>query len=411
MPKLTVKRKARANGEGTIFSREVTRRDGSTYQRWEAKTPRLANGKRKTLYGKTQAEVREKLERVKREIASGVFMDTNLTLADYFQQWLKEKKPSVKATTYNTYASYVRLYLTPTLGKVKLGKLKPIDVQTLITDIGQRVSPHVANKARQILFTAHKQAVKWELIARNPVEAVDPLPLEHKDLVLWSREELTRFLASAKQHRLFALFYLDIATGLRRGELLALRWSDLVGNRLHITRSYVKAGNEFIMTSPKTKRGIRTVALGNDVLSVLAEHKTRQSAEIRQAPQWVDSSLMFASEVGTLFYPDNLRRLRLNLIRDAREDWLAEAREASDTDKVRKLKQGELLPDIRMHDFRHLHVSILIRQGHNAKAVADRIGHARASFTMDRYTHLFEGQREELALNLNDYLNGDKPLN
>ena len=273
------------------------------------------------------------------------------------------------------------------------------------------MSPHVANKARQVLYTAHRQAVKWELIARNPVEAVDPLPLEHKDLVLWSREELTRFLASAKQHRLFALFYLDIATGLRRGELLALRWKDLLGNRLHITRSYVKAGNEFIMTSPKTKHGIRDVALGEDVLIVLAEHKARQDAEKKRAPLWADSSLMFASEVGTLFYPDNLRRLRLNLIRDAREDWLAEAKAAGDAETVRKLEQGELLPNIRMHDFRHLHVSILIRQGHNAKAVADRIGHARASFTMDRYTHLFEGQREELALNLSDYLNEPESLN
>ena len=102
--------------------------------------------------------------------------------------------------------------------------------------------------------------------------------------------------------------------------------------------------------------------------------------------------------------------LRL-LIKNARNGWLEEARAANDIEAMEKLGRGELMPDIRMHDFRHLHVSILIRQGHSTKAVADRAGHARASFTMDRYTHLFEGQREELALNLNDYLGEEKTLN
>ena len=411
MPKLTVKRRSRADGEGTIFNREITRKDGSTYTRWEAKTPRLANGKRKTLYGKTQGEVREKLEKVKREIALGVFTDTSLTLGEYLDQWLKEKRSSVKPSTYNNYEYCVRVNIKPRLGNVKISKLKPIDLQTLVTGLGSDKSAHVANKTRQVLNTAFRQAVRWEIISRNPMDAVDCLPLEQKDLTLWSREELTRFLASAKSHRLFALFYLDIATGLRRGELLALRWSDLVGNKLHITRSYVKAGKTFVMSSPKTQRGVRTVALGADVLDMLEAHRARQEAEIAQASAWGDATLMFASEVGTLYNPDNLTRLRLILINRAREDWLAEATEAGESDVVRKLEHRELLPDIKMHDFRHLHVSILIRQGHNAKAVADRVGHARASFTMDRYTHLFDSQREELALNLGDYLSESDALN
>ena len=220
-------------------------------------------------------------------------------------------------------------------------------------------------------------------MARNPVEAVDVHKEVRKELTLWTPQEAARFLDTAKAHRLYALFYLGMATGLRRGELLGLRWDDIKGNVLHVKRALVKAKGKLELSTPKTAKGTRRVSLSPDVLVMLLQHRQLQDAE--RLPSWPDNGLVFVSETGTPLNPDNLTRLRKQLMKAAN------------------------VPEVRLHDLRHLHASMAIKSGVDPKVLADRLGHARASFTLDVYTHLFEEQRVNAAVSLLDFLSKSDP--
>lgn len=148
-----------------------------------------------------------------------------------------------------------------------------------------------------------------------------------------------------------------MATGLRRGELLGLRWDDIKGNVLHVKRALVKAKGELELSTPKTAKGTRRVSLSPDVLVMLLQHRQLQDAE--RLHSWPDSGLVFVSEIGTPLNPDNLTRLRKQLMKAAK------------------------VPEVRLHDLRHLHASMAIKSGVDPKVLADRLGHARASFTLD----------------------------
>lgn len=387
----------RAHGEGTV----TQRKDGT----WMAQLSvgYDANGKRirKTRYAKTQQKALARLNELKREFALGEVSDDRLTLAAYLQQWLSDKRRSVKTGTYEQYELAVHRHIVPRVGHVPLAKLTPLQVQTMLGSIadsikksaersasrnprrgtpkspslGQSVSARsgvsTANKCRIVLNNAYKQALKWQLVQRNPVDVVDSLPESGREMKLWEIDEATRFLDRARGHRLYALFYLAMSTGLRRAELLGLRWSDLEGEVLHVRNTLVKRNDGTLAPeSPKSRSSRRTIPLASDIVQVLAEHRARQRAE-REAlgEAWRDTNLVFVSKVGTALNPDNLRRT-LNALCAKAE-----------------------VPRVRMHDLRHLHSSACIRDGMDPKMLAHRLGHSRASFTLDRYTHLFESAR------------------
>jgi integrase len=356
----------RAHGEGTISRR----RDGT----WEGKLS-LGYGPdgkrvRKTVYGRTQAQVRAKLERLKHDLADGVYSDTTLTVAQYLERWL-DAKANVRPATLRSYRDTIRLHIAPHLGRKQLAKLTPLDVQRLVAHLAEAVSPHTANYARQVLSMALRQAVRWQLIVRNVAEATEPVKHQPRRQVIWTPEEAARFLDTARSHRLYALFHLIMATGLRHGEALGLHWSDIQGGTLHVREA-------------KTAKGVRRVSIGADVVAVLEHHRRQQDAERYAAAQsgapWPDSDLVFTSEAGTPLDKANVHRVRRKLERDA---------------GVRPAT---------VHDLRHLNVSIRRRLGQDAKVIADQIGHTDPSFTTRLYTHLFEDDREAAAVNLAEAL-------
>ncbi len=409
---ITVKSKARGNGEGTVYKRQVTRKDGSTFERWEGKVTvgydALRKRRRKTVYGKTEQEVIGKVLELRQKVSTGTYFEAKLTISAFLNRFLKERKRQVKPSTFDEYTRCVEKRINPRIGGMKVEHVKPLHVQSLITDIAEASGAPTANKCRVVLYSAFKQAVRWELVTRNPVEAVDPLPTKARPLKLWGPEEAARFLDHASSHRLYALFYLGMVTGLRRGELLALQWSDLSNNSLSIVRSLVMVAGKLTLTTPKTSKGERRVPLATDVLEVLELHRERQAHERATAKRsWPELNYIFLSLTGTLLRPDNLRRLRLDIIASTRNAWLEEAQQSNDNATVKALESGKLLPDIRLHDFRHLHATMLIRAGIDPRAVADRLAHGRASFTLDRYAHVFEEQRADMALSLTALLRPD----
>jgi len=236
--------------------------------------------KRKTVYGKTQAEVLAKVAEIKQQLATGTFSDTKLTVKEYLETWLKEKERQVKARTAHDYRYNLEKYITPRIGRVKLDKLTPLQIQRLLSEIADAVSPDRANKCRRELLGALKQAVQWGLIPRNPVDAVAPLKHDRREMALWTAQEAARFLGTARGHRLYAFFYLAMSTGLRSGELLGLRWEDVQGDKLIIRQNFVKVGNKLVVETPKTKRGRRIVAISPDVTDLLELHRKLQQAEV-----------------------------------------------------------------------------------------------------------------------------------
>ena len=273
-----------------------------------------------------------------------------------------------------------------------------------------------ANASRSLLMSAFKQAIRWRLTSHNPVEATDPLKAVPKDeMRLWSNEEATRFLDTSLPHRLYASFYLAMATGMRRGELLGLHWQDVKGNTIHVCQQLTVVRGEFVFSTPKTDRGSRRIKVTQDVLDVLSEHRKRQAAERRELS--ADFDLVFTTTVGTPIHPRNFERDWKKLQQATREKWLAdleslkETVEASDavSAKIRKLKSGKLFPTLRLHDLRHMHVSLLVRKGLDPQAIADRVGHSDAAFTLRRYSHMFDEHRERSAISLPELLgSGDQ---
>jgi integrase len=364
----------RGRGEGSVFEQP----NGT----WRGKVTvgYTEKGKQRFRWvsGKTQAEALAKVAELKQQLVSGTLSDTKLTVKQYLESWLKEKERQVKARTAFDYRYNLEKYIYPGIGYIKLEKLTPLQVQRFLSEVADAVSPDRANKCRRELLGVLKQAVRWGLIPRNPVDAVAPLKHERREMVLWTAHQAAAFLQRARAHRLYALFYVAMSTGLRSGELIGLRWQDVKGDKLIIRQNFVKVGAALLKETPKSKKGNRVVAISPDVLEVLSVHRATQETE--RQPSWPEDDLVFVSEVGTPLNPDNLRRLRNSLM------------------------DGAKVPRVRLHDLRHLHASVAIKSGVDPKVLADRLGHARASFTLDVYTHLFEEQRASSAVSLLDFL-------
>jgi integrase len=372
----------RGHGEGTAFQRSDGRWQGAVTIGF---TPE-GKQRRKTVYAASQAEVLQKIETIKREMATGLFTDVKLTVSEYMQRWLSEKEKHVKLRTITDYRYDTEKFIDPLIGKVKIEKLMPLQIQNFLNEVEGLMSADRANRVRRTLYAALKQAVRWLLIPRNPVEATTRMNHTPKQMQMWTPQGTVKFLAEARTNRMYALFYLALSAGLRSGELLALKWSDLQGNKLVIQHSLGYIKGEIIISSPKTEKSIRRVTLAPDVLEVLEQHHIHQEAErAQQGKAWSDLGIVFSKQDGGYITPRRLATYWYDLLESAK------------------------VPHIRLHDLRHMNVSIRRKMGQDAKQIADQVGHADPAFTMRLYTHLFQDDREEAAVNLSDWLPKGNP--
>jgi integrase len=259
--------------------------------------------------------------------------------------------------------------------------VRAADVSRCVAAIADEVGTATANKARRMLFGAFKRAVKWRMVAWNPVEAVDPLCEEPRPTRIWSSHEAATFIAHAAGHRLFAAFYLMMVGGLRRGEVLGLEWGDISDGRIHVRRSLTVVRNELTVSTPKTNRGARIVTLADDALQVLDTHRCHQEVERADAGEaWERGQRVFTTEIDGPITPMMLSHAFV------------------------RIQEQAGVTRVRLHDLRRLHVSLLVREGLDPRTIADRIGHSDPAFTLRRYSHMFEEQRAAAALNLSELL-------
>ena len=290
----------RGNGEGSISRRK----DG----RWEAKyTAHTADGpKHRALYGKTRKEAADKLAKALADRASGYTFDTeNMTVGEYLDRWLNDSdRGSVRTSTYERHEQIVRLHLKPALGRVKLSKLTPAHVQGLYRDkLDSGLSPATVQKIHAVLHKALAQALKWNMIPRNATDAVKaprPTPEEMHPL---SPDEARKLIEAARGDKLEALYILAVHTGIRQGELLALKWEDVDLNEevIHVRRTLVRSGGRIYIGEPKTKGSRRPVHLTGAAVEALKTHLEQQLEDIdRLGDLYRDHGLVFTSGVGTL---------------------------------------------------------------------------------------------------------------
>ncbi|MDQ2905467.1 MAG: site-specific integrase [Chloroflexota bacterium] len=369
----------RGNGEGSIYQRS----DG----RWTASITLEGEGRRrKSFYGKTRKEVQEQLKVALREQQQGMLMTTpQQTVEQFLTQWLEDHKAALRIRSYERYGELVRLHIIPVLGYHQLQKLTPQHVQAFYTKkLKGGLSSTTVNGLHAMLHKALDDAVRYNLIARNVCDAVSPPRRVHYEIQPLSMEQAQQFLAIAKGHSLEAIFVLAITSGMRRGEILALKWQDInfSQNTLQVRRIFTRQpGNRYIEAEPKTEKSRRSILLALIVVTLLKQHRARQlEAKLKAGSQWQDRDLVFCTALGTPLNPSKV------------------------VDRFKTLLKKGGLPSIRFHDLRHSAATILLSLGVHPKVVQELLGHNQISMTMDIYSHVLPGMQRDAMAKLNDAL-------
>ena len=354
----------RSNGEGTI----TRRKDG----RWEARyyVPTVKGTKRKTIYGKTQAEVRDKLTKALSDRIDGlVYDDENMTVDEYLDVWLKGSVyGSVRRSTYDRDTNLVNNHIKPILGGLKLKKLNSAYVHSFYRDrLDTGLSASTVHKMHDILRRGLAQAAKWHLVPRNVADTVKPPRPAPKEMHALSADQTRWLLETAGEDRLEALYILAVHTGMRQGELLALRWQDvdLENAVVSVRRTLTRSGGKVVFGEPKTSKSRRSIRLTSQAVEALRSHLERQLRDMEVlGDRYQDQGLVFTTDTRAPINPSNLRQCSFAPL----------------------LKRAGL-PHMRSHDLRHTCATLLLSRGVHPKFVQELLGHATIAVTLDTYSH------------------------
>lgn len=357
----------RGHGEGSIYQRQ----DG----RWVASIT-LGGRKRKYLYGETRKEVQEQLKVALREQQQGMLLTgPRQTVEQFLTYWLEDvHKPLIRVTTYARYKAHLRSHILPVIGQYQLQKLSAQHVRSFYAEMLKKgLSAKSITVLHAILHKAFDHAVHEEMLVRNVFDVVSAPRVEKHEIHSLTLEQIQRLLQVAKGHKIEALFVLALVTGMRRGELLGLKWGDLnVAKRiLYVRRTLIEVAGEGIRESEtKTAKGRRSIQLPSFVLKVLEQHRTRQAERKQRAEMWEEHDLMFCTSHGTPFAAGSLYRMFKALL----------------------IEGG--LPNVRFHDLRHSAATLLLSMGTHPKVVQELLGHSKISMTMDTYSHVLPTMQE-----------------
>lgn len=380
-----------------------TRRAGQLIQRGERSflvriyLGRDADGKRKyhakTIQG-TKKEAQAYLNRILREQDLGTFVEpSKMTLDEYLDSWLATAASQrVRKRTFTSYGEILASYVRPYLGSRQLGALTPLEIQSAYTKLQERgLSARTVRYAHSVLRSALEQAVKWRLLAHNPVQNVDLPRQTRTEFTALSPEQARRFLADASESPYGVLFEILLVTGLRPGEALGLKWSDVdldVG-RVKVQRVLVRGRqrNQSLLgwwfEEPKTPRARRTVPIPASTVQALRTHRRRQlEHRLARRTGYEDLGLVFCADDGQpLRHRDVVRYY------------------------FKPLLQKAGLPETtRLYDLRHSCATLLLSAGENPKVVSERLGHASITLTLDTYSHVLPDMQEGAAAKLESML-------
>ena len=379
--------KRRANGEGNIRKRKDGRWEGRYTAGYDSET-----GKRvtKNVLGRTQAEVKEKL---KAAIAEGRRLDIskagNYTVTSWVRTWYEVyAEPRIRPNTREYYTNYIENHIVPGIGKIMLDKLTTIQIQRFYNNLQKNgrvqrkgypelkdksLSPRVVRGVHTLLSNCLDQAVAERLILSNPAQGCKLPRLEKKEMRILPQEKIGMYLAEAERRGLLAAFYLELTTGLRRGELLALLWTDLDvdARTISVTKQVNRIKGELVVSPPKTQNSVRTLAIPQQAVELLVEEHKKHPG----------NPYMFPSpKTGTMYDPDAFRRTH---------------------DKILKAIGAE---HVRFHDMRHLFATLSLKSGVDVKTLSGMLGHYSSGFTLDTYTHITDKMQQEAAEKVGSFM-------
>lgn len=381
---------------------ELDNEDGERDRRWISAKKELGLAKRPT---KAQAE--ELLNKYLRDLHDGVYVEpTNITVKEYFTQWLDDyAKPNVKPTTFGSYKNMIEKHIIPSLGHIELAKLRKSKIKGFLAEKQKdgaradgkegRLSNRSVEYIYVVLKSALKHAVEDELIKKNPAEGITPPRPGKPNIEYWERHQVKTFLEGLhkynykfknivyESHRLYPLYLLALTTGMRRGELLGLRWEniDFKKKTIRIRATLVDTDDGYLLQDSTKTGKERTIEVSGKVIAALENHKARQAQEFMALgrPE-KDEGLVFTSLNGTPISPRNL---------DRQFDQL-----------IKKFK----LPKINFHALRHTCATMLIESGVDLKTIADLLGHADASMLLNIYSHVTSKMKDRAASAFDDML-------
>ena len=378
--------KRRANGEGNIRKRK----DG----RWEGRYTAghdPVTGKQifKNVLGKTQAEVKDKLNTALEELKRiDVIVSDQMTTGEWLDTWLEHyAKPVMRATTYNNYETLIRLHIKPYIGEVKLNKLTTLQIQKLYNkllsdgrydrpeakDQPKGLSSKTVRNIHTVIHSACEKAIMERLLAVNPTKGCRLPKKERTEMKVLPPEKLADFFREAKETGVFELYYLDLSTGLRRGELLGLKWSDIDFEKrtLEVKRQIQRVNGVIQETASKTHNAYRKILLPVEAVEILQQYKAKQA---------IESEYIFPSPTGGIMEPDCARKM------------------------LKRVLQRAGLDELRFHDLRHTFATLALQNGVDVKTLSGILGHYSAGFTLDTYAHVTAQMQEDAANRMGDFL-------
>lgn len=378
--------KKRANGEGNIRKRKDGRWEGRYSAGYDSKA-----GKRivKSVLGRTQAEVKEKLKAAIEETKGlDVSRSEEYTVATWLRTWYElYAKPNIRVATADRYQLMIETYTIPRIGDIKLKKLTSRQLQKLYKDLLENgrvnrkngkgnpgLSSTTVRSVHLMLHCAFQRAVKERLIPRNPTEDCIAPKVQKIEMKILPADHIKSYLDAANARGLLPMFYLELVSGLRKGELVALWWDDLdTQNRtISVSKQYIKNPNgELTLSRPKTETSVRQVSIPQTAVNLL----------IQEHEKHPDNPYLFPSPVtGEMYYPDSVVNLHKKILKDAG------------------------LEHIRFHDLRHTFATMALQNGVDIKTVSSMLGHYDAGFTLRTYTHATRQKQDEAAATMGAFM-------
>ena len=377
--------KRRANGEGNIRKRK----DGRWEGRYTAgRNPATGKAIYKNVLGKTQAEVKEKLKKAIEE-AKGldVAKGQKYTVGQWMDVWYEYyAQIKVRPSSHKTYEGYIKNHIKPSIGNIPLTKLTTLDLQRLYQKLltegrvdrleaknqPKGLSPKTVRNINQVISSAMQLAIQQHLISHDPTDGCALPKTEHREMQTLSAAQLTAFLLEAKHSGVFEMYYIELATGLRRGELLGLKWEDIdfSTQTLRVRRQVGRINGEVREAPLKTKNAYRTISLGTDAVGILKQQREKQPS----------SAYVFPGPTGGPIAPDSVLHM-LHRVLDRAD-----------------------LPEIRFHDLRHTFATLALQNGVDVKTVSGMLGHFSAGFTLDTYAHVTTAAQKKAAETMGEVL-------
>ena len=365
----------RANGEGSVFKRG---------NRWVAQ---VGSGKnRETKYFETQKDANAWRHTIIEQRRNGlVFAGSKVSLSKFLDEWLVVAKTSVRPNTYQQYSQVVHQHITPVLGYLVLKDLRPDHVQSLYTNkLANGVSPNTTRMIHAVIHRALNHALKLGLTYRNVADSVTRPKVVRKEMKTLNDYQVRQLIQVAESEQMRLLLWVAVVTGLRQGELLGLKWSDLdwTSRRIQVQRQVQRRkGDGLVFCEPKSASGRRVIVLGKSTIEKLREYKNNQLKErILLGEKWQNYDLIFPSPIGTPLDPSNVLKEYKDCLKRAG------------------------LPNLRFRDLRHSAATLMLQQGVNPKIVSERLGHSDISLTLNTYSHVLPPMQEEAAEKMDDLL-------